>query len=87
MQRALTSSARASIRSSSSKLRPLASAGFNAQQLRFAHKVRLNLSAFPYFKTSSAEKIGNGMLIVYGMIRSSSLVLRLEQLCYLVSRP
>lgn len=38
MQRALTSTSRASIRSSS-KLRPLASAGFNAQQLRFAHKV------------------------------------------------
>ena len=42
MQRALTSRTRASVLSSSSasKLRPLTAAGFNAQQLRFAHKVR-----------------------------------------------
>ena len=40
MQRALTSRASTLGRSSTSKLRPIASAGFNAQQLRFAHKVR-----------------------------------------------
>jgi chaperonin GroEL len=39
MQRALTSRASTLGRSSTSKLRPIASAGFNAQQLRFAHKV------------------------------------------------
>jgi hypothetical protein len=39
MQRALTSRASTLGRSSTSKLRPVASAGFNAQQLRFAHKV------------------------------------------------
>jgi chaperonin GroEL len=38
MQRALTSRASTLGRSSTSKLRPIASAGFNAQQLRFAHK-------------------------------------------------
>jgi len=39
MQRAITSRAATSVRSAS-KLRPLTAAGFNAQQLRFAHKVR-----------------------------------------------
>ena len=43
MQRALTSRATASVRSAS-KLRPIASSGFNAQQLRFAHKVSTYLS-------------------------------------------
>merc|ERR1711977_499557 len=38
MQRALTSRASVLGRSSTSKLRPISSAGFNAQQLRFAHK-------------------------------------------------
>ena len=38
MQRAFASRAATSVRSAS-KLRPLTAAGFNAQQLRFAHKV------------------------------------------------
>ena len=79
MQRALTSTARASVRSGStaSKLRPITSAGFNAQQLRFAHKVCLCRCIF----VGSGRSAVNSQAFCTnkcGMIRSSNSVLKAE---------
>ena len=85
MQRALTSRASVLGRSSTSKLRPISSAGFNAQQLRFAHKVR-RCFVYGHGRISFRNDLLELEADKYGMIRTSNSVSKLELLSWLVLR-